>query len=58
MYELFQSGWSGAEYRGDAVSGEDTRTAILSASGSEIIRKKKIAEVSESGKQRNAVGCG
>lgn len=46
MYELFQSGWSGAEYRGDAVSGEDTRTAILSASGSEIIRKKKIAKVS------------
>ena len=46
VYELFQSGWSGAEYRGDAVSGEDTRTAILSASGSEIIRKKKIAKVS------------
>mgnify|MGYP000789833563 FL=1 len=46
VYELFQSGWSGAEYRGDAVSGEDTRTAILSASGSEIIRKKNIATVS------------
>lgn len=41
VYELFQSGWSGAEYLGDADIGQDSQIAILSYSGMAAYRKKR-----------------
>lgn len=46
VYELFQSGWSGAEYKNDNCAGEDSRMGILSDTGMKIIGKKKTARVS------------
>ncbi len=46
VYELFQSGWSGAEYKNDNCAGEDSRMGILSDTGMKIMGKKKTARVS------------
>ncbi len=42
VYELFQSGWSGAEYIADTNYREDTNFAVLSDLGTIISKKRRI----------------